>query len=367
MLRTVIIYVAAIIAAMAVTSAVAEVSIERLIEEAGLQEGPVPSRELEGWRPPQKLVVRDAGGLVAALREDCPSVRFVAASSVADAVAEAGGADAIVGYCSEDLAAAADTLVWIQIFSAGAEQCLAVEHVASGRILLTNMQKMASPVIGEHAVAMMLSLTRGLTQQAKSMPEGAWNRSVGDDTGMISVDGKTVLVAGLGGIGSAAARRAAALGMRVIATRNSSRSGPDYVDYVGLSDELFELAAEADVVINALPLTPETRGLFDKKFFDAVKPGAFFVNVARGSSVVTDDLVDALADGRIAGAGLDVTDPEPLPPDHPLWRMSNVIITPHVAWYGNNLERQLTLARENVRRFIAGEALLNVVDPARGY
>jgi phosphoglycerate dehydrogenase-like enzyme len=366
-LRTLIIYAAALFVTSVVTPAAAEVSIERLIEEAGLREGPVPSRELKGWRPPQKLVVRDAGDLVAALREEFPGVRFVAAPSLADAVAEAGGADAVLGYCSEDLIAAADALVWIQIFSAGAEGCLAVEDVASGKILLTNMQKMASPVIGEHAVAMMLSLTRGLTQQAKTMSDGAWNRSVGDEVGMISVDGKTVLVAGLGGIGSAAARRAAALGMRVIATRNSSRSGPDYVDYVGLSDELLELAAEADVVINALPLTPETQGLFDKEFFDAVKPGAFFVNVARGSSVVTDDLVDALANGRIAGAGLDVTDPEPLPPDHSLWRMPNVIITPHIAWYGNDRERQLTLARENIRRFIEGEALLNVVDPRQGY
>ena len=87
----------------------------------------------------------------------------------------------------------------------------------------------------------------------------------------------------------------------------------------------------------------------------------------RGASVVTDDLVAALADGRVAGAGLDVTDPEPLPADHPLWRMPNVIITPHIAWYGNNRERQVALVRENIRRFIAGEALLNVVDPERGY
>lgn len=367
MLRTLIVCVAALVTAIAVTAAAAEVSIERLIEDAGLREGPVPSRELKGWKPPQKLIVRGGEDLVAALREEFPGASFVAASTPAEAAAAASDADAIVGYCDAEIVAAAEALVWIQIFSAGAERCLAVEDVANGSIALTNMQKMASPVIGEHAIAMMLSLTRGLTQQAKSMPEGAWNRSIGDDLGMISVDGKTVLVAGLGGIGTAAARRAAGLGMRVIATRNSSRSGPDYVDYVGLSDELFELATEADVVINALPLTPETQGLFDKEFFDAVKPGAFFINVARGSSVVTDDLVDALADGRIAGAGLDVTDPEPLPPDHPLWRMPNVIITPHVAWYGNDRERQLALARENIRRFIAGDALLNVVDPGQGY
>lgn len=313
------------------------------------------------------LVVRDTGDFVESLRAEFPGVRFVAAPTPADAVAAAGDADAIIGYCTEDVIAAADRLVWVQIFVAGAERCVDVEAIASGAVLLTNMQKISSPVIGEHAVAMMLSLTRGLVQQAKSMSDGKWDRSTGDQIGMLSVDGKTLLVVGLGGIGRAAAERAAALGMRVIATRNSSRSGPDFVDYVGLSGELLELAAEADVVINALPLTPETEGLFDKAFFDAVKPGVFFVNIARGNSVVTDDLVAALADGRVAGAGLDVTDPEPLPADHPLWRMPNVIITPHIAWYGNDRERQVTLVRENIRRFIAGDALLNVVDPAKGY
>ena len=364
MLRALTISLAALAAVMPVR---ADVAIDRLIEEAGLREGPVASRDLTGWRPPRKIIVRDAGKLVAALQAEFPDVVFVAAPSVDIARAEAGGADAIIGYCSEDMVAKGDALVWVQIFSAGAERCLAVEDVASGRVLLTNMQKMASPVIGEHAVAMMLSLSRGLTQQAKTMAEGKWNRSIGDEIGMMSVDGKTLLVVGLGGIGKAAAKRAAALGMRVIATRNSSRSGPGYVDYIGLSDELFELAGQADVVINALPLTPETEGLFDRAFFDAVKPGVIFVNVARGASVVTGDLVAALADGRVAGAGLDVTDPEPLPADHALWRMPNVIITPHIAWYGNNRERQEALARENIRRFIAGDALLNVVDPARGY
>ena len=364
MLRALVI---CLIAAAAAVPALADVSIDRLIEEAGLREGPVASRDLAGWRAPRKLIVRDAGDLVASLREEFPAVDFVAAPTVAEALAEARDADAIIGYCTEEVVAAAEKLVWVQIFSAGAERCVAVEAIANGSVLLTNMQKMASPVIGEHAVAMMLSLTRGLTQQAKTMPDGAWDRSIGDEIGMMSVNGKTLLVVGLGGIGKAAARRAAALGMRVIATRNSSRSGPDYVDYVGLSDELFDLAAEADVVINALPLTPETDGLFDAAFFDAVNPGVFFVNVARGGSVVTDDLVAALGDGRVAGAGLDVTDPEPLPADHPLWRMPNVIITPHIAWYGNNRERQMALAWENIRRFIAGDPLLNIVDPERGY
>jgi len=229
------------------------------------------------------------------------------------------------------------------------------------------MQKMSAPVIGEHAVAMMMSLARGLVPYAKVMPSGAWKRGLAQNGGTRTLAGKTALVVGLGGIGTAVARRAHGLRMHVIATRNSSRSGPDFVDYVGLSDELLELAARADVVINALPLTPKTTKLFDRAFFDAVKPGALFINVGRGRSVVTDELVAALTDGRIAGAGLDVTDPEPLPADHALWQMNNVIITPHVASAGGERVRHGVLAEENVRRFIAGDKLLNVVDPEKGY
>jgi len=155
--------------------------------------------------------------------------------------------------------------------------------------------------------------------------------------------------------------------MRVVGTRRSSREGPAFVDYVGLSDELFELAADADFIVNALPLTPETRGLFDAAFFEAARDGAYFVSIGRGASTVTDDLLAALESGAIAGAGLDVTDPEPLPGDHPLWQVENVIITPHIGGAGGNFDRHLVLLRENLRRFIAGDALYNMVDPAKGY
>jgi phosphoglycerate dehydrogenase-like enzyme len=156
--------------------------------------------------------------------------------------------------------------------------------------------------------------------------------------------------------------------MRVIATRNSSRSGPDYVEYVGLSDELHQLAGRADVVVNALPLTPKTTGIFDKAFFEAVKPGAIFLSVGRGKSTVTDDLIAALESGQLYGAGLDVTDPEPLPEDSPLWLMDRVIITPHVSTGGiDSVRRMTTIAIENLRRYVAGEPLLNLVDIRKGY
>jgi len=324
-------------------------------------------RDRDNWQAPRKIVVRDGYGIVERLTAAFPELEVVGVRSAAEAAGAAADADAIIGFCNDDIATRGKRLSWIQIFSSGAEGCLEVDAVHNDKILLTNMQKMASPVIGEHAVAMMMSLARGLVPYAKAMPEGQWDRQPASGDAMRSLSGKTVLVVGLGGIGTAVARRADGLGMRVLATRNSSREGPAFVDYVGLSGELFELAAQADVVVNALPLTPATTNLFDEAFFDAVKPGALFVNVARGASVDTDDLVAALEDGRLAGAGLDVTEPEPLPSDHGLWRMDNVIITPHVAGAGSERDHYPVVFEENVRRFIAGDALLNVVDPARGY
>jgi phosphoglycerate dehydrogenase-like enzyme len=185
---------------------------------------------------------------------------------------------------------------------------------------------------------------------------------------MREVGGRTLLVVGLGGIGTEVARRAHGLGMRAIATRNSSREGPAFVEKVGLPADLHAYAAEADVVVNAVPLTPATTGIFDRRFFAAMKPGGYFINVARGRSVVTDDLVAALREGRLAGAGLDVTEPEPLPAGHALWSMRNVVITPHVAAQSDREgERSMALVRENLRRYVAGERLYNVVDLARGY
>jgi len=344
----------------------AEVNIESLIKEAGLRDGPVAMRDVAGWRDPQKIVVRSIPGIRLTLDESMSGVQLIQVSSLAEALTEAPGADAIIGFCNREIAAAATRALWIQQFAAGAERCLLAPEVASGRIVLTNMQKMSSPVIAEHAIAMMLALGRGIPQFAKAMQDGSWNRNP-ESVSFKSFSGGTMLVVGLGGIGSETAKRAAALGMTVFGTRNSSREGPDYVEYVGLAHELFELAGKADVIVNALPLTTATKGLFNSDFFAAAKPGAYFINVGRGGSVVTDDLLAALDSGQLSGAGLDVTDPEPLPPDHPLWRIQNVIITPHVAAVASERERHQAVAQENLRRFIAGDALLNVVDPARGY
>lgn len=334
-------------------------TVEDFIDTTGVRPGPVASRDLPGWSAnPTILVLRGAGD-AEELAAAFPDTRFVT-SATADV-------EVIIGSCPADLVRDSASLVWVQIFSAGAERCLAVDRLRSGEVLLTNGQKMSSHAIGEHAVAMALSLARGLVRYGKEMQGGEWDPEYARSGAMYSVSGKTLLVIGLGGIGNAAAKRAKALGMRVIATRNSSRKGPSYVDYVGLSDEVGKLASEADIVINALPLTTSTKGLVDAELIAQFKPGAFFINVGRGGTVVTDALVAALESGQVAGAGLDVTDPEPLSSDHPLWQMPNVIITPHVSWAGADRRYHAMLLRENLRRYLAGEALLNVVDPERGY
>lgn len=348
-------------------STAAQSNIDELIEQTGIEAGDVALRDMPGWHEPKKVVMPNVGLSQEELDKLLPGVEVVVVRSRSEVLANVEGADALIGSCYRDLIDAAEDAIWIQVFSAGVDRCVGADRVANGSAVLTNMQKMSAPVIGEHVVALSLSLARRIPQFAKEMSTGEWHRNTDMSDGMMSVTGKTMLVVGLGGIGTEAARRAAALGMRVTGTRRSSREGPDFVQYVGLSDERFKLAAEADFIVNALPLTPETTGLFDAEFFNAAKKGAFFINVGRGPTVVTDDLVAALESGQLAGAGMDVTDPEPLPADHPLWQMDNVIITPHVSGRDSNRARHLILLKENLRRFAAGDALLNVVDPQLGY
>jgi len=345
-------------------------SPQALIERLDLRPSALPASEMKGWEPPTKVVARLLSPEQAAqLAEVAPGVELVVVTSEAEALAAMPGADALLGFCSDELLAAADSLHWIQVYSAGVERCVALEAMQNGGFLLTNAQHIGSPALAETSIALMMALVRGLDLYYRNQLKEEWVRDIGSPAGtFMELGGRTMLVVGLGGIGTEVARRAHGLGMRVIATRGSRREGPDYVDYVGLPHELHDLAPQADVVVNAVPLTDETRGIFDKAFFDLMKPTAFFISVGRGASTVTDDLVAALENGDIAGAGLDVTDPEPLPAGHPLWTTPRVIITPHTAARGDRgQERLFAMVRENLRRYVAGEPMLSVVDVARGY
>jgi len=344
-------------------------AVQALIQRLGLEESATPVRETPGWRRPQQVLVWNvAPQAVPALQAAAPGVELLLAKDAKEATALAKDADAVLGFCSAELLAAGPGIRWIQSYSAGVERCVAIPALRERNVLLTNMQRIAGPVMAEHVLALMLAYTRGLYFYIPEQQAARWTRELPPPQRMLALEGKTVLVVGLGGIGVEVAKRASALGMRVTAIRASGREGPPFVSYVGLPDELGKLAAEADFVVNTAPLTPATTGMFDAKFFAAVKPGAYFVNVGRGQSVVQADLVAALKGGRLGGAGLDVTDPEPLPADSPLWKMPNVIITPHVSAQSDvDDDARFAIVAENLRRYVAGEKMLSVVDVIRGY
>jgi len=341
----------------------------RLIADLGLNESATALADRPGWAPPKRVVIPAAdAGRLAWMQAAAPGVALLPAKDRAEAAALAADADAVIGFCTPEVLAAGARLRWIQVLSAGVERCIGIPGFDRRGIALSNMQKIAGPVMSEHVLAFMFGLTRGLATYVPLQAQGVWKDDAVPDARMWSIEGKTMLVVGLGGIGTETAKRAHALGMNVIAIRNSGRSGPPYVAEVGLSADLHAFAGRADVIVNTLPLTADTKHLFGKAFFDAAKRGALFINVGRGASVVTDDLIAALVDGRIGGAGLDVTDPEPLPADHPLWRAPNVLITPHVsATTDLGEEPRWLIARENLRRFAAGGKLLSEVDVGRGY
>jgi phosphoglycerate dehydrogenase-like enzyme len=341
-----------------------------LSERRGLREGKSPTSNDPGWRPPRKVLWRDYWpDRLPLLAVVAPGVEIVPFETSEQALEHVADADAIIGTATPELLAAGSKLRWVQVGSAGVERYLAIPELGSGRVLLTNGQKLASPEIAEHVMALTRALARGLRQSVEAQMAMDWRRSdIASEASLQRLRGKTLLVVGLGGIGTEVARLASAAEMRVTGIRSSRRSGPPFVDQVGLTEELAEFAAEADVVVNCLPMTPDTADIFDATLFKVMKPTAFFVNVGRGGTVDTEALVFALVKGEIAGAGLDVTDPEPLPSGHPLWKAPNTVITPHyAAWSDIGRERRWLLYRENLRRFVAGEPLLSVVDPERGY
>lgn len=344
-------------------------AIAVMADKLGLREAAVPARDLPGYAQVKRVVARVPEELMPGLHAVAPGVEIIRVETPQQALEHISGAQALLGFCTADLLTAGAQLHWVQVYSSGVERCVSLEGMHTGRRLLTNGQKIGSPALAEHAIALMMSLARGLDSYHVNQMNRQWQREADIGQGQfLELEGRTVLVVGLGGIGTQVAKRAHGIGMRVIATRGSRREGPDYVDYVGLGDETIDLASQADVIINTAPLTKATTGMFNAEFFAAMKSTAYFVSVGRGKSTVTEDLVDALKQGELAGAGLDVTDPEPLPEDHVLWTMPRVIITPHSAGRSDrSRDRLYLLVQENLRRYVAGDRLISVVDIDRGY
>ena len=298
-----------------------------------------------------------------------PNVKIITGLSKNEALTRAAEADGIdARYASPEFLTKASKLRWVQVQSAGVDRYITIKPlIENDNIVLTNFRAIHGPAIADHALAMLLSLTRNLNYHAANQQQSQWKRGRSPNQS-IALKGKTILVVGLGGIGSEIAQRAHGFGMRVIGTRRSNKPSPNFIERVGKPKDLLTMLPEADVVALAVPLTSETKNLLDATAFEAMKPGSFLINIARGKVVDTEALLAALKSGKLAGAGLDVTDPEPLPEDHPLWKQPNLIITPHIA--GKSAvtnERRSALTIENLRRFGAGEPLLNVVDKIAGY
>jgi phosphoglycerate dehydrogenase-like enzyme len=349
--------------------------VAAILARYGIQQDAKPIRDNSLWRKPRKILLLQSGRKTDGrddLRAAAPGVSLIVATSLRTAITSAADADIIIGanpdICDPRIINNAKELRWLASLSAGVENCMDLPVVKARGIIMTNLRGVDSPVIAEHAISLALALAHGLDRFMLDTAQGAMNRSTATRLPLQFLGGKTMLVSGLGGIGTEVARRAHGLGMKVIATRVGGTGKPDFVSYVGQPDELLTLARTADVIVSAVPLTPETTGLYNKEFFAALKPTALFINIARGGSVDTDALTAALNEGRLGGAGLDVTDPEPLPVGHPLWKAPRLIITPHVAaWSDVDESVQWTVATENLRRYVAGEKILDVVDLARGF
>ncbi len=368
------------------TGAYEDFTPEELVQVFNLRENDVPVREVPGWAPPQKVVVvvpeewdrREER--MAFLQTVAPGVELIPVRNGADAFDRGVLADAqvVLGMgCSARLMSEIGPEVhWIQSGSVGVARCFTsgTPPGETNRILrernmvVTSIRSMTARAIAQHSLTIMLSLIGGMDIHDDRQEDHVWGRTQTDVVKDKNLDrefqDQTLLVVGLGSIGTEVGRLAHALGMRVIATRNSSRSGPAFVDYVGLSDEMYELAAQADVVFAAVPNTPDTQDMFNAQFFDAMKETAYFVSIVRLPVVNWDDLKDALRSGSIAGFGAD-----DLPQnDFELWDMPRVIMTPHVSDYSNRYrDNQFLLYRENLRRYVAGDRMLNVVDLQRGY
>jgi phosphoglycerate dehydrogenase-like enzyme len=296
------------------------------------------------------------------LKRAVPEVDLVVAKNSLEQIRDV---DAAFGFIDPAHIRSGKKLRWVQQGSAGVEGVVTIPELAERDITLTNMQRTFGPEIADQAIAYLLAFTRGLTHFIRKPPEGAWRHP--SEIVFEELQGKTMLVIALGGIGSEIARRAFGFGMRVLATDPKVLEKPLFVDELHRPEALHGLLPRADVIASAVPLTPLSRGMIGEREFGMMKRGTILVNVSRGAVVHTEALVAALDRGQIAAAGLDVTDPEPLPSGHPLWKR-NVIITPHTAGQSPGGQRRAhELFRENLRRFAAGEMLLNIVDKKAGY
>jgi len=310
------------------------------------------------WSFPDQAVER--------MRQSLRGIQIVLASE-SELTELIPSADAVVSWQLSDVELdAAMRLGWFQSIGAGVER-LQLGRFRDRGVIVTNTSGMHATNIAEHLLAMMLAFARRLPRVIRAQERAEWDDDFRGE--IFELRGQTLHVVGYGEIGRRLAHNARALGMRVTATRRQPGQISDGVaDEIGGMDRLTEHISAADHVAICLPQTSATVRLFDAATIGRMKRGAYIYNIGRGPIIETNAMIDALASGHLAGAGLDVTDPEPLPADSPLWQMPNVIITAHTAGSTPHFVERLTdIVIENARRYRAGEPLRNVVDFDQGY
>ena len=317
----------------------------------------------------KKVIANLPPGMVQELAATAPNVRIVPARG-AELEREIVDADAMVGIpLTAELFKKARRLKWLHISSAGVEahgnQAGLFPELIESDVVVTNAKNIYGPQIADHAFAFLLALTRKLNvtlprQQLEEWPPGR--------TGMVELNGKTAVIIGVGGIGSQIAQRAHGFGMKVIGVDIRDIPTSVTVQCVVPPDMLDSVLPEADVVFVSVPHTKKSEGMMGAREFELMKQGSYFIAMSRGKIYDHQALVKALDSKRLAGAGLDATDPEPLPKGHPLWKFPNVVITPHTSGGSDNLQARLDgLVKENIRRFGSGLPLLNVVNKREGF
>ncbi len=298
------------------------------------------------------------------LRQAAPGLRLVlpAADRLREEIADA---EAVVGPIDSRLLGDAKQLKWLQVPSAGVEGYLRNASFRSGPAVLTNGKIVQGPEIADHAMALLLTLTRQINRSLTAKTTETWG---GRGVPLVELRGKTAVVIGVGGIGTQIAVRAHAFGMKVYGVDPKDAPLLPFIEKMVTPDRLDEVLPMADVVFISVPHTAQSEKMMGPKQFSLLKRDSYFIAVSRGKIYDMNALVQTLDSKRLAGAGVDVTDPEPLPKGHPLWKFDNVVITPHHAGRSDGEHaRYFELYKENLRRFDRGEPLLNVVDKQKGY
>ena len=291
----------------------------------------------------------------------------IVTTDIKQATEQIGDAEILVAWGFNNIRpifAQAKNLRWIHALTAGVE-ALIFPETQSSPVLISNSKGIHGIPMAEHVLGLMLSFTRRLNLLHSQQAQHLWKRPDIED--LHEINGKTMAIVGLGAIGHEIAKKAKAMDMRVIAAKREMTKEP-FVDHLYRPEQLLEMLSEADFVVVTLPLTEETKDLFGKEQFAAMKSTAYFINVSRGGVVQEDQLLAALKSNTIAGAGLDVFVEEPLPESSAFWDLPNVIITPHLAAISPvYLDRALQLFAKNLAHYIDGKPLPTNIDKDRGY